>query len=124
MSTSLAWAAAAVSVMTFLGHVFIGGPQVARPLLDSDDLPTQARWLAYFCWHVTSLVVLAMRVGFAVVAVRGQHSDLAVFLPTLSALIWALSIGITVVGGLPPRRNPGVWLFGLITLLGATSAAL
>lgn len=119
MGTWLAWGAAPVSLVTCVGHVFVGGPQVARPLLDAGDLPEQAKWLAYFCWHVTTLVVLGMSAGFAVVAFTSDHTDLAVFLTSLSALIWLLSVGVTVRGGLPLGRNPGVWLFGLITLLAA-----
>ncbi len=123
MRTQFLWAAALVSLVAFAGHVFVGGPRVAGPILRSGDLPDQAKWLGYFCWHVTSLVVLAMSVGFAVVARHPDRPELAVFLTVLSGLIWVLSIGITVFGAVAARRNPGIWLFGLITLLGAAGLA-
>lgn len=74
MNTGLVWAAAAVSLATFFGHVFAGGPRVAKPLLASGELPEQAKWMGYFCWHVTSILVLAMSVGFALTAL---HPDLS-----------------------------------------------
>lgn len=121
MSTWLEWAAAAASLATLVGHVFVGGPQVAKPILASLELPQQAKLMGYFCWHVTSVVVLAMSVGYALAALRPGHSDLAVFLSVLSALVWALSLGVSVLGGLPIRRNPAVFLFALIAALGGAS---
>lgn len=68
--TWLVWAAAVVSLLTCFGHVFIGGPQVAGPLLRATDLSDVTRWMAYFCWHVVTVLTLAMGVGFALAAVR------------------------------------------------------
>ncbi|AKT51209.1 hypothetical protein ADJ73_07600 [Arsenicicoccus sp. oral taxon 190] len=113
-----------MSLVTVIGHVFVGGPQVVKPLLASAELPEQTRGMAYFCWHVTTVVVLALSAGFALAALDPRHSDLAWFLSVVSALVWMVSLGVTVVGGLPLRRNPAVFLFGLIALLGAASQTL
>lgn len=121
MSSTLAWAAAAVSLGTFVGHTFVGGPRVAKPLLEAADLPHLAKWMAYFCWHVTTLLVLGMSAGFAYVATHPERPELAAFLTVLSLAIWILSLGITIAGKVRLRHNPGAWLFGLIALLGAGS---
>lgn len=124
VNADLAWAAAAVSFVTFVGHTFVGGPQVAKPVLAARELPDQAKWLAYFCWHVTTLAVLAASGGFAYVALHPDRPELAIFLTGLNALIWVLSLGITVFGKVGALRNPGVWLFGLVTLLGVAAFIL
>lgn len=80
--------------------------------------------MAYFCWHVTTLVVLAMTVGFAVAALQSGHSDLVLFLCILSLFVWLLALGVSLVGGLPLRRNPAAFLFGLIAMLGGASQVL
>lgn len=124
MSTWLVWAAAGVSLATCLGHAFVGGPQVAKPLLATENLSQQAKLMAYFCWHVTTLLVLAMSAGFAVAALQSGHSDLVAFLSILSFFVWLLAMGVSLVGGLPLRRNPAAFLFGLIGLLGGASQVL
>ena len=124
VNARFAWAAAAISLVTFVGHTFVGGPQVAKPILAAPDLTDLAKWLGYFCWHVTTLLVLMSAAGFVYGALHPGRPELVVFLTILSGLIWVLSLGITVTGMVGARRNPGVWLFGLITLVGIAALTL
>lgn len=124
MQSGLMWAAAAASGVTFVGHVVAGGQQVARALLRSGELPPLSKWMAYFCWHVTSVFVLSATVGYGLVAAGVAHGDVAVLLTCVNAVIWLLSIGVTVAGRLSAHRMPAIWLFGLMTLLGGAALLL
>lgn len=121
MQTSLMWLAAAASFFTFAGHIFIGGPQVVKPLLAATDLSVEPKWTNYFCWHVTTLLVLAMSIGFTYVALHPNRPELAIFLSSLSAAIWALSVIVAVKGRISPFRFPAIWLFAIIAALGAAA---
>jgi hypothetical protein len=62
-------ASALVAALTFGVHLFAGGAEVARPLLDSADLPRLPRETLYFVWHMVSweLAVLAIALGYCAV---------------------------------------------------------
>lgn len=122
MSSQLYWAAALVSLVTFVVHTFIGGPRVAGPLLASSQLPPASKWLNYYCWHIATTLLLAMPLGFGYVALHPDRPELAVFLTVLSAALSVLSAAVALKGRIHPLRFPSTSLFLLIFLLG--SAAL
>ena len=53
----LLWLAAAMALLTTLVHTFAGGREVARPLLASNALPPASKWLNYYCWHITTILL-------------------------------------------------------------------
>ena len=121
MNTFLLWLAALVSFVTFMVHTFIGGPRVAKPLLATTHLPVASKWLNYYCWHIATILLLAMSVGFSYVALRPDRPELAIFLFTLSAALSALSAAVALKGGINPLRFPSTSLFAAIAALGASA---
>ena len=121
MQVNLLWAAAAVSLVTFSVHTFIGGPRVAAPLLADEHLPKASKWLNYYCWHVTTLYTLAMGGGYAYVALNPDRVELAVFLSLLNVALSVLSAVVARRGQINPFRFPSTSLFAAVALLGLVS---
>ena len=78
MQTTLLWAAAVMSVVTFAIHTFIGGPRVAAPLLADTNLPKASKWLNYYCWHITTIYTFVMGGAYAYVAMRPEQIELLI----------------------------------------------
>jgi hypothetical protein len=112
--------AAAISALTFGVHTFIGGAKVARPLLADGSLPLASKWLSYYCWHVTT-VLLAFFTGAFVWLAVFPHRPSLVFLSALSACLCVLSAAIARRAGLAPWRFPSTSLFAVISLLSAAA---
>lgn len=112
------WAAAAVSVITFYVHTFIGGPRVAAPLLANKDLPKASIWLNYYCWHITTILILAIGGSFAYVAMNMSRPELAVFSTGFTGIVSLLSVAVALKGSINPLRFPSTSLFASICLLG------
>lgn len=45
MQVYFLWSAVIVSIITFYIHTFIGGPRVAKPLLENKSLSKASKWL-------------------------------------------------------------------------------
>lgn len=118
-STVFFWIAAALSLAMTGGHVFVAGAIVVRPLLDDTALPPLVRWLAYFCWHVVTLLAGAMTVGFALVAAGAAPFALAVFLSALTLGCAALGGVVVARSGIPLHRFPPPILFLLVGVVGS-----
>jgi hypothetical protein len=110
-------AAALASTVTFAVHTFAGGVAVARPLLASSALPPASKWLNYYCWHLVTLSLIGMALGFGWCARNADAADLALFLAVLAATSSALSIAVALKAGIGPWRFPSTTLFALIAVL-------
>lgn len=118
MPDNIAFASAAfVSFAWFLVHIFVGGKQVARPLLASDADPLVLQTL-YLCWHLTSVTIAVVAILF------GMAAWLATPAYGVAALI--LAAGFALVGiGVVPLRDwsykivPQGWLFVPVVALAA-----
>lgn len=118
MPDQIAFAGAAlVSFVWFLVHLFIGGKQVARPLLMSDLDPVVLQ-TQYLCWHLTSVTIAIMAILFA----------MAVWLATpaygVAGLILAAGFALVGISIVPLRRwsyktVPQGWLFVPVVALAA-----
>tara|TARA_R110000868_G_scaffold691_28_gene5057 strand:- start:1436 stop:1807 length:372 start_codon:yes stop_codon:yes gene_type:complete len=108
---------------TFLVHTFAGGRVVARPLLADRTLPPASKWLNYFCWHITTILLLFMSGGFAAAALDERFAAYPILLAPLAACLSVLSIAIAIKGGIAPLRFPSTALFALTAALG-TAATL
>lgn len=120
MTTSLMWFASLMSFVTFAVHTFIGGPRVAGPLLATTHLPAASKWLNYYCWHIATVFLFAMGLGYAYVAMHPTRPELAVFLTALSAALSVLSAAVAIKGRINPFRFPSTSLFAVVALTGAT----
>lgn len=86
-----AWlaAAAAAAFATFLVHTFVGGREIASPLLAATSLARVPRYTAYYCWHMVTLLLAAMAAALGWTAF---HANVA-----LTVLMLALAIGFAVL---------------------------
>jgi len=85
--------AALFSLLTWGIHTFVGGPSTVKPLLASKMDPV-AKYTNYYCWHMVTLVLLAMAGGFGYAAVAPGGRDVAVLFTLLSAsfAVWSLAL--------------------------------
>jgi len=121
MQVNLLWAAAVMSIITFAVHTFIGGPVVAKPLLESINLPKASKWLNYYTWHVTTIFTLSMGGAYAYVALNPERPELVVFLTIITGALSILSGAVAIKGNINPFRFPSTSLFASVSLLGLAS---
>ncbi len=121
MQTSFLFAASASSFVTFLVHTFAGGRVVARPLLADASLPRAAKWLAYYCWHIATVLLLGMALAFAWCAMLPGGEALAAAATLLAAALSPLSMVVALKGGINPIRFPSTSLFAVTAILGAAA---
>lgn len=121
MNIYLYWSASFVSFVTFCVHTFIGGPRVAGPLLTSHHLPPASKWLNYYCWHIATVLLFSMSIGYGYVAMHPDRPELAVFLTGLSMALSALSAAVAMKGRINPLRFPSTSLFMTIFILGCAA---
>lgn len=114
------WAATIMSVITFAVHTFVGGPVVAKPLLENTNLPKASKWLNYYTWHVTTIFTLFMGGAYAYVALNPDRPELVIFLTVVTAALSILSATVALKGNINPFRFPSTSLFASVSLLGLT----
>lgn len=123
MQSLLFWAACAAAFTTLCVHTFAGGHYVARPLLADRGLPAAAKWLAYYCWHLVTLMLVALTLFFAGMAAQVAF-DIALSLSIFCLCCSALSVAVAIRGRIAPLRFPSTSLFAVAGLLGLAGATL
>lgn len=83
-------AAAALSALWFLVHVFLGGREVARPLRTATGMTDEARLVAWMCWHFTSVALAVMALGYGGAALWN--------LPGMAISATAMALGFALTG--------------------------
>ena len=105
-------------------HVFGGGPEAARPLLAANDLPPVPKYLMYYCWHLVTLMIGAMAVGFLAAGLWPAQQGLAVLCTAmaLGGAVW----GLALVPGVGRRyaEMPQGFLFLPIAMIGGLGLVL
>jgi len=122
MQAGLLWAASVSSLATFAVHTFIGGAYVARPLLADRALPKAAKWLAYYCWHIVTMLLFAMAVVFGLAAANLATRDIAFGLSLFCTACSVLSIAVALKAGIAPWRFPSTSLFALSAVFGIAAS--
>ncbi|WP_282605012.1 hypothetical protein [Pelagibius sp. Alg239-R121] len=117
MNTWLA-AAAVASLATALIHILAGGRHIARPLMEAGDLTTVPKHTQYYCWHIVSIVLLAMAGGYAYGSTAPEAMALNVMLTGLAASFALWNIALILWKRLDPKHMIQWALFLPITLLG------
>lgn len=118
MQAGLFWAAAASSLVTFAVHTFVGGAFVAKPLLADQSLPKAAKWLAYYCWHIVTLLLLTMAAAFAAAATGSLAGHGALGLSAFCAACSLLCVAVALKAGIAPWRFPATTLFAIVSAFG------
>lgn len=111
--------AAGLSVFNCLLHTFVGGKQIARPLLEYQGLPKSQKYVLYFCWHISTLALAALVAGFTYAALAPDNPVLALAATVFAGSIALLGVGIPLVfSDVTFKDVPQGWLFVPVTLLG------
>ena len=111
-------AAALASLATALIHIFAGERHVARPLLRASDLASIPKHTQFYCWHIVSILLLAMAFGYAYASVAPTAIALNVMLTALAASFALWNIGLILWKRLSPKHMIQWALFLPISLLG------
>lgn len=80
--------------LTMILHLWLGGREIAAPLLNSRDMHSVARYTNYFCWHMVSIVLAMMAGTFIWAAFRTEAYEAALVSTLLAAAfcVWNLSL--------------------------------
>jgi len=94
------YAASVLSAITALLHIVGGGKTTAQPLLES-SLNDRAKYTNYYCWHIVTIVIIAMAVCFFLAARHVEYRELGILSTALSFAfaIWSCLLIFTY------RRN-------------------
>jgi hypothetical protein len=111
------WLASIFNLITAVIHFFVGGKFVAKPLLNS-SLKTVAKYTNYYCWHMVSIILVAMSLAFALAALYPSAWDLgaAALLLAISFLLW--SVALWTWKNINPLKLPQWILFMFISVAG------
>ena len=110
--------AAGFSLFTALLHTFLGGREIARPLLDASDINDVAKYTNYYCWHLVTIALFAMAVSFAWTSMNPAAQALAVCWTAIATLFALWSIALVVWKEQSIVAMPQWGLFTAIAVLG------
>ena len=115
-------AAAALSAFTAAVHAFLGGRDVAKPLLEAEMARTP-KLTSYYCWHVVTITLIAMSLGFAIAAADPGAAISAVTWTLIAAAFAIWSVALFIWKRMHPFALPQWALFAPIAGLGAWGLA-
>ena len=105
--------AAIMSLLTWIVHVFIGGAEIVRPLLASNQLNQSVRFTLYYCWHLVTIAIMGMVIAYILLAVRRGGVALAWY-ATITAIAFAgWSVLMIILNNLSPLIH-GQWIAFLL----------
>lgn len=110
--------AAVLSILVCLLHTFAGGRVIAVPLLKAKDLRPVPKYVAYYCWHIVTIVLAVNAVLFAIAALRTESLDLAWVATFFAASFCLLGLAVPPLKKQRYKDIPQGWLFLPIFLLG------
>lgn len=112
------FAAGVVSTAVFLIHTFVGGREIAAPLLAAKDLHPVPKFTQYYCWHLVTIVLAAMAAAYGFAAIDPSARDLAAFVTFLAAAFSVFGLILAPAKGQKYKHMPQGWLFVPVTALG------
>ena len=117
MTSIVFWSASALASVWLVVHLFIGGRQIARPLIDTSELSSIVKHTQYLCWHFTTVAIAGMATFFGLAALSG----IVAYATSATALAFGfflVGVGLTVSLGESHARLPQGWLFLPVAVLG------
>ncbi|MEM1378349.1 MAG: hypothetical protein AAGG69_13270 [Pseudomonadota bacterium] len=117
MAVWLFWAAGALAGVWFLVHLFMGGREIAQPLLEVTAIEPTVRHTQYLCWHFTSVSIASMAGFYAAAAVSG-NAAFAIAGTVLALGFLVIGVMLVVRLGESHARLPQGWLFLPVAALG------
>lgn len=89
-------AAAIASLITCAVHTFVGGAEIAKPLLRTEGLSRVPKLTAYYCWHMVTILLFAMGLAYGYAATVPGNTALVVAMTGLAASFAVLSLGLAL----------------------------
>lgn len=117
MQDMLFFAAGTIAALWFLVHIFLGGRDIAGPLLASTELHPVVRDVNYICWHFVSVGIAGMA-GFFLWAGYVGDTSLAMAGTLMAAGFTLTGVAIAFKQGANHLAVPQGWLFLPIAALG------
>lgn len=117
-------AAAVVSLITFLAHLFWGGYEVVNPLLQAAELQEVPKLTLYYCWHTATLLFFAMTCAYTYGSLVQPDLPLMVTMTSMAAACALLNLALIGMRQLKPLDYPQWLLFIPITLFGVLGLVL
>lgn len=111
------FAAGVAAALTVLIHIFGGGPEIAHPLLRATELPDVPKYVNYYCWHLVSMTIAAMAVGFIWAAIDVTQTGLAMMWTVMAVLFTLWSLVLVKWKRQKFWQMPQWTLFGVISVL-------
>lgn len=121
MDTILFGAAGGLAATWLAVHTFLGGREIAQPLIAATTLKPVVRHTQYLCWHFTTVAIAAMVLFYALAAITGVAAY-ATAASVLAAGFFLVGVGLVIALGESHLRLPQGWLF--LPVLGLGLAGL
>jgi len=99
-------------------HFFLGGRDIARPLLEAQTLTDEVRYVQYYCWHIATISLLLQTFLFAIAAVKEEQTGLAITATAFAASFAILGVLMPVFFKISYKIVPQGWLFVPVTVFG------
>jgi len=115
-------AAALAAFATFVIHTVVGGRLIAGPLLAARDLARVPRLTAYYCWHMVTILLLAMTFALAWAA-RYANPPLVALVLLLAIAFTVLSLALVIAYQVRPWHLPQWALFLIVAVLSGLGLA-
>lgn len=116
--------AGAISAINWSVHTFVGGREIARPLIAASDLAPIPKFTQYFCWHLVTIALAAISLGFLYAAVQPKAQDLGVAVSLLTLSFGALGLVLPGRVGLTLTEMPQGVLLAPVGLIGLASVVI
>ena len=111
-----------ISFITFIVHTFVGGAEIADPLMETTDLQEIPKLTAYYCWHMVTLLLFSMSCAYLYVAIIQPSLPLTVVMTGLAGACGVLSAAMVIMRKLKPLDYPQWLLLLTIALFGTLGA--
>lgn len=118
LNTTWLWAAALVSAMSWGIHTFVGGRQIV-PALFGSDLKKMPKYVLFFVWHIATITIAAIAIGYALAALYPSAWVLGVQSTIVSGLISILILGVAIWQRMGLKDMPQWTIFLVMALCGA-----
>jgi len=116
-------AAAALSLLTLIAHVFGGGPEIMTPVLAS-ELTLYLKAIMLVIWHAITIILIVNSLALAYAAIKPDQRQALVTIISAQYVLWgALFVyyGLSMLGSLWPMPQwiaffliPALAIFGLM----------
>lgn len=123
MEVILFGCAAVLAAIWLAVHTFVGGREIARPLIQATELPAVVRHTQYLCWHFTTVAIACTALFFTVAALTGVMAY-AISATVLALGFFVVGVALVIVLGESHARLPQGWLFLPVAGLGLAGLVL